>query len=444
MSHLLLIEDDPIMGESLVDRFELEGLAVLWVRTVAQAELRLREAHFDAVVSDVRLTDGSGEHLFEKLVRAGTVLPPWLFITAFASVDRAVAMLQAGARDYVTKPFDIAELVSKVKGAIGVLEQAASPTDALDTHDLLGVSASMRLLASQSRRVAERARTLLVTGESGSGKEVLARHVHALAHPGRDAPFVAVNCGAIPETLIESALFGHERGAFTGADRLRRGHFELAHGGTLFLDEIAELTQAMQVRLLRVLQERQFQRVGAESLIPVDLRVVCATHRDLRQLVAQGLFREDLYYRIHVVHLRVPPLRERPDDILWLAQGALLKQAKDRQEAPRRLSTAACAALLAHSWPGNVRELHNRLERACILSERSTLEVADLFEERQGDPPAAELPTLQDFVADAEKAYLASVLARFGGRVGTAAQALGISRKTLWEKSKRYGLGASE
>jgi DNA-binding NtrC family response regulator len=172
--------------------------------------------------------------------------------------------------------------------------------------------------------------------------------------------------------------------------------------------------------------------------------VVCATHRDLRQLVGQGLFREDLYYRIHVVHLRVPPLRERPDDILWLAQGALLKQAKDRQEAPRRLSTAACAALLAHSWPGNVRELHNRLERACILSERSTLEVADLFEERQGDPPAAELPTLQDFVADAEKAYLASVLARFGGRVGTAAQALGISRKTLWEKSKRYGLGASE
>lgn len=444
MSHLLLIEDDPIMGESLVDRFELEGLAVLWVRTVAQAELRLRDARFDAVVSDVRLTDGSGEHLFEKLVRAGAVLPPWLFITAFASVDRAVAMLQAGARDYVTKPFDIAELVSKVKGAIGVLEQAASPTDALDADDLLGVSASMRLLASQCRRVAERARTLLVTGESGSGKEVLARHIHALAHPGRDAPFVAVNCGAIPEALIESALFGHERGAFTGADRLRRGHFELAHGGTLFLDEIAELTQAMQVRLLRVLQERQFQRVGAESLIPVDLRVVCATHRDLRQLVAQGLFREDLYYRIHVVHLRVPPLRERPDDVLWLAQGALLKQAKDRGEAPRRLSTAACAALLAHSWPGNVRELHNRLERACILSERSTLEVADLFDERQADPPAAELPTLQDFVADAEKAYLASVLARFGGRVGAAAQALGISRKTLWEKSKRYGLGASE
>ena len=432
------------MGESLVDRFELEGFAVHWVRTVAQAAMRLQDTPFDAVVSDVRLTDGSGEHLFETLVRAGAVPPPWLFITAFASVDRAVAMLQAGARDYVTKPFDIAELVSKVKGAIGAPEQVPSQTTALGTDDLLGVSASMRLLANQSRRVAERARTLLVTGESGSGKEVLARHVHALAHPGGDAPFVAVNCGAIPEALIESALFGHERGAFTGADRLRRGHFEVAHGGTLFLDEIAELTPAMQVRLLRVLQERQFQRVGAESAISVNLRVVCATHRDLRQLVGQGLFREDLYYRIHVVHLRVPPLRERPDDILWLAQGALLTQAKDRGEAPRRLSAAACAALLAHDWPGNVRELHNRLERACILSERSTLEVADLFEERQADPPTAELPTLHDFVADAEKAYLASVLARFGGRVGAAAQALGISRKTLWEKSKRYGLGASE
>jgi DNA-binding NtrC family response regulator len=439
-----LIEDDPIMGESLVDRFELEGFAVLWVRTVAQAALRLRDTPLDAVVSDVRLTDGSGEQLFETLVRAGAALPPWVFITAFASVDRAVAMLQAGARDYVTKPFDIAELVSKVKSAIGVVEPGASQTDAPGTDDLLGVSAAMRLLASQSRRVAERARTLLVTGESGAGKEVLARHVHALADPAGDAPFVAVNCGAIPEALIESALFGHERGAFTGADRLRRGHFELAHGGTLFLDEIAELTPAMQVRLLRVLQERQFQRVGAESPIAVDLRVVCATHRDLRQLVGQGLFREDLYYRIHVVHLRVPPLRERPDDILWLAQRALLAQARDRGEAPRRLSAAASAALLAHTWPGNVRELHNRLERACILSERGTLEVADLFEERQADPPAAELPTLQDFVADAEKAYLASVLARFGGRVGAAAQALGISRKTLWEKSKRYGLGASE
>ena len=215
-----------------------------------------------------------------------------------------------------------------------------------------------------------------------------------------------MNCGAIPDTLIEAALFGHERGAFTGADRQRRGYVEQAHGGTLFLDEIAELTPAMQVRLLRVLQDRQVQRLGSEALPSIDVRVICATHRDLQQLVQQGRFREDLYYRIHVVHLRVPPLRERPDDVLWLAQRFLLDQARERSEAPRRLTAA------------------------------------DLFEERLAAAPAAGLPTLEAFVADAEKEYLAAMLTRFSGRVGLAAQALGISRKTLWEKSKRYGLRA--
>ena len=300
----------------------------------------------------------------------------------------------------------------------------------------------MRGLAMKAGRVAARARTVLITGESGAGKEVLAREMHALAHPQAGAPFVAVNCGAIPDTLIEAALFGHERGAFTGADRQRRGYVEQAHGGTLFLDEIAELTPAMQVRLLRVLQDRQVQRLGSEALLSIDVRVICATHRDLQQLVQQGRFREDLYYRIHVVHLRVPPLRERPDDVLWLAQRFLLDQARERSEAPRRLTPAARAALLGHAWPGNVRELHNRIECAWVMSERGEVDVADLFEERLAAAPAAELPTLETFVADAEKEYLAAILARFNGRVGLAAQALGISRKTLWEKSKRYGLRA--
>jgi DNA-binding NtrC family response regulator len=281
VSRLLLVEDDPIMGESLVDRFELEGFAVHWVRTVAQAALRLQDTPFDAVVSDVRLTDGSGEHLFETLVRAGAVLPPWLFITAFASVDGAVAMLQAGARDYVTKPFDIAELVSKVKGAIGVPEQVPSQTTALGTDDLLGVSASMRLLANQSRRVAERARTLLVTGESGSGKEVLARHVHALAHPGGAAPFVAVNCGAIPEALLESELFGHMRGAFTGAVANKPGKVTMAQGGTLFLDELGEMAMPLQSKLLRFIQTGTYQPVGESRTLSADIRFVAATNRDL-------------------------------------------------------------------------------------------------------------------------------------------------------------------
>ncbi len=441
MPQLLLIEDDAIMGESLLDRFELEGFKVHWSRTSGQAATMLDAQHFDAVVSDVRLPDGSGEHLFRSRQGAAAPLPPWLFITAFASVDRAVAMLQAGARDYVTKPFDIAELVDKVRAVVGHAADAV-PAPGPGDEAVLGISAAMRRLADQAERVARRARTVLITGESGAGKEVLARHLHELAHPNHQAPFVAVNCGAIPESLIEAALFGHERGAFTGADRQRRGYVEQAEGGTIFLDEIAELTAAMQVRLLRVLQDRQVQRLGAEVSLPVDLRVVCATHQDLQHLVQQGRFREDLYYRIHVVHLKVPPLRERPEDVLWLAQRFLVDEARDRGEPVRQLTTGARAALLGHAWQGNVRELHNRIERACVMSERHEVDAVDLFEEHQPDEPAHHLPTLDAFVADAEKAYIAAVLQRFEGRVGLAAQELGISRKTLWEKTRRYGIRA--
>jgi DNA-binding NtrC family response regulator len=441
--HLLLIEDDAIMGESLLDRFELEGFRVHWSRTAGAAAAMLDTRPFDAVVSDVRLPDGSGEQLFEGRLRADSAPPPWLFITAFASVDRAVAMLRAGARDYVTKPFVITELVDKVRAAVGASAPLAAPgPPAADA--VLGVSVAMRRLATEAERVARRARTVLITGDSGVGKEVLARHLHALAHPHGGAPFVAVNCGAIPEPLIEAALFGHERGAFTGADRQRRGYVEQAEGGTLFLDEIAELTPTMQVRLLRVLQDRQVQRLGAETSVEVDLRVTCATHRDLRQLVQQGHFREDLYYRIHVVHLRVPPLRDRPDDVLWLAQRFLREQARERDEPLRYLGPSARAALLGHTWPGNVRELQNRIERASVMGERPEVDAADLFDDRQAHETVGDLPTLEAFMADAEKAYLSAVLLRFEGRVGLAAQALGISRKTLWEKSKRHGLRASE
>ena len=436
MARLLLIEDDAIMGESLCDRFELEGFAVHWSRSVADAAEWLGHQRVDAVVSDVRLPDGSGESLFEQAQALPAGPPPWLFITAYATVDRAVAMLRAGARDYVTKPFDITELVGKVRFMVG---QQREPAQELEGA-VLGPSAPMRLLASQACRVAERARTVLITGESGSGKEVLARHLHALAHPGSDAPFVAVNCGAIPDGLVEAALFGHERGAFTGADRQRRGYFEQAHGGTLFLDEVAELPAAMQVRLLRVLQDRRVQRLGAESFIEVDLRVICATHRDLRRRVEQGLFREDLYYRIHVVHLRVPPLRDRPDDVLWLAQHFLTEQSTLQAEPERRLSAAARAALLGHAWPGNVRELHNRIERACVMGPGAEISVADLFDEREPAAAAAVLPTLESFVADAEKENLTAMLSRFEGKVGQTAEALGISRKTLWEKSRRHGI----
>ena len=239
------------------------------------------------MISDVRLPDVSGEDVFIRAKDEVESLPPFLFITAHASVDRAVEMLKRGALDYVTKPFDIGELVAKVRRAVEPSALAVAPLG--EEAGPLGPSPAMRLLAAQAPRIAERARTVLIAGESGAGKEVLARYLHALAHP-RSAPFIAVNCGAIPETLIEAALFGHERGAYTGADRLRRGHFEQAHGGTLFLDEVAELTSSTQVDLLRVLQERRVQRLGGEEWIDVDVRLICATNQDLRALVQQGAF----------------------------------------------------------------------------------------------------------------------------------------------------------
>ena len=439
MPRLCLIEDDPIMGESLSDRFQLEGFELDWYTSGRQAAQALGQQAYDAVVSDIRLPDLSGEQVFAEVSRLGRPAPPFLFVTAHGSLERAVALLKQGAADYVTKPFDIAELVQKVRQVVG---ETASDPQAEGAAGELGVSRAIRALEQQAPRIAARARTVLVTGESGNGKEVLARHLHALAHPGGGAPFVAVNCGAIPDTLIEAELFGHERGAYTGADRARRGHFEKADGGTLFLDEVAELTPALQVKLLRVLQDRRIRRLGGETEIDVDLRLVCATHRDLKALVAQGRFREDLYYRIHVVHLRVPPLRERPEDILWLARRFLSDLAREQGEEGRTLGVSARAALLAHAWPGNVRELHNRLERACVLTPHRELTSADLFDE--GSAPAeaiGTLPTLEAFVAEAERSYLKAVLQRHEGRVGVAAAALGISRKTLWEKCRRHGLG---
>jgi DNA-binding NtrC family response regulator len=444
MSRICLIEDDPIMGESLTDRFLLEGFDLDWFQRGREALTALDRSSYDAVISDVRLPDFSGEDIFrqanERIVRT----PPFIFITAFASVDRAVALLKQGAADYVTKPFDLSELVEKVSGLVG--HSLVAPP--LQGSSSLGVSVAMCQLASVAPRVAARARTVLITGESGTGKEVLARYLHQLACQGTDAPFIAVNCAAIPESLLEDALFGHERGAFTGAERQSRGCFEQAHGGTLFLDEIGDLPAAMQVKLLRAVQERSIQRLGGERPIQIDARVFCATHHELRARVSNGHFREDLYYRISVVELNVPPLRNRPDDILWLARQFLDEQARSAGEAPRMMTPSAQAAMLTHAWPGNIRELKNRVERACILGQGIAVSAEDLFAERvthdlaPADMPG--LPSLEDFVSQAERSYLQAVLERFGGRIGAAAVALGISRKTLWEKMRRHGLKSRE
>ncbi len=253
----------------------------------------------------------------------------------------------------------------------------------------------------------------------------------------RPGAFVAVNCGAIPDTLLEAEFFGHERGAFTGAERAKKGYLEQADGGTLLLDEIGDLPLGMQVKLLRVIQERKVQRVGSETSIPVDIRVYCATNRDLVSMVREGRFRDDLYYRINVVHLKVAALRDRPDDVLWLAYKFLEEQGTRLRETPRLLSLGAQSALLSHAWPGNIRELRNRIERACVLSARAALTATDLFEDMDTevtDNESTSLPSLDAFVADVERTYIGVVLRRFDGRIGAAAAALKISRKTLWKK----------
>jgi DNA-binding NtrC family response regulator len=439
---LCIVEDDPIMGESLADRFGLEGFAIDWHRTGEAALDALGSRPYAAVISDIRLPDLSGEELFGQLVGQTRRVPPFVFITGYGSIERAVALLKLGAADYITKPFDIGHLVDKIRGLTGA--RLDSPSRA---ETLLGVSSAMRALEAMLPRVASRATSIFITGESGVGKEVLARRIHAIASvsaTGGDTPFIPVNCGALPEALLEAEFFGHEKGAFTGADRQKRGYFEQAFGGTLFLDEIGDLPTSMQVKLLRAIQERRVKRLGAESEIDVSFRLICATNRDLQELIRAGQFREDLYYRINVMQLHVPPLRERPEDVPWLVTRIVAEISLQLGETPKALHPSVDAALVAYPWPGNIRELRNRLERACILSERIVLLPQDIFEESGiGDVVAETYPaSLEVYLAHSEWIYLQTVLHRHGGRISKTAEALGISRKNLWEKMRRHRLAA--
>jgi DNA-binding NtrC family response regulator len=434
---ICLIEDDQIMGEALVERFDIEGYACDWFHRGRDAMLPLQNKRYALAVSDIRLPDISGEQLFEELRGTGRPLPPFLFITGHGAIDQAVRLLKLGAEDYLTKPLDIPVLVERVRAL------SSRPDPARDDAPRLGISRAMRNIEAMLPRIAANARTVLVTGESGVGKEVVARAIHDAACMGKAQPFIAVNCGAITETLMEAELFGHEKGAFTGAVKERRGCFEQADGGTLFLDEIGDMSLPMQVKLLRAIQERTIVRVGGEKLVPIDIRLICATHRDLRAMVAEGRFREDLYYRIHVVQIEIPPLRERKEDILWLANRLIESHRKDGVAC--RLHPSAEQALLERPWHGNVRELGHCLERAAILGGSDVI-TADMLCGRFGDSDAdlsAATPTLGRYLAETERRYIEQALARNGGRIADTAAELGISRKNLWEKMRKLEIQGS-
>ncbi|MBN9499680.1 MAG: sigma-54-dependent Fis family transcriptional regulator [Alphaproteobacteria bacterium] len=428
---IALIEDDPIMGESLVQRLALDGIAVKWWRNGRDAVAGIGTARFDAVVCDIRLPDMTGEDLFKE-TGLSTRTPPFLFITGHGDIDQAVRLMRAGAADYLTKPFEIEKLLAR----LGEIVRPGSTASGV-----LGLSPAAKTLERLLLRLASLNSTVLLTGETGSGKEVAARFLHASSSRNRE-PFMAVNCAAIPAHLLESELFGHERGAFTGATQRHLGYAERTGKGVLFLDEIGELHHELQAKLLRLIEDRTFHRVGGERTLPFEGRLATATNADLLALVKADRFREDLYYRVNVVSVEVPALRDRPDDIVWLMEKFFIEHAAAMESRIHGFSVMAEEAARMHDWPGNIRELRNRVERAVALGEGPWIMPADLFPEYahdagRGDPV---LQSLENVRQDAERRHILRALASTGGEIGAASKLLGIGRTTLWDKMKRLGL----
>ncbi len=434
MQRLCLVEDDEIMRASLYQRFKLEEIVCDCFDNAKEALASLEGNTYAALISDIRLPDLNGEEMFNRLLLSDKAPPPTVFITGYGNIDQAVNLLKLGASDYITKPFDIDELLSKLRQIAPVLFGAVD-----DSGTELGVSPQMRQVKILLDRLAEHDVDILITGETGVGKEYAARYLASKIDKSGSQPFIALNCAALPEDLLESELFGHEKGAFTGATRCHKGVFEQANGGILFLDEIGETSPRMQAKLLRTVQERTVQRIGGEATIPFRTRLIYATNRNLKELVTQGKFREDLYFRVNVAHVYIPPLRERKEDIGWLARQIVDSFIRKRGE--RRLLLPVTERYLAQqTWNGNLRELANAVERACILSAQEIIgphEFEFMAEESQATAASAQV-RLKDAMERYEKTLLLETLQLHEWRITESAKSLGISRKSLWEKMRRH------
>ncbi|GAB4108104.1 MAG: two-component system response regulator PilR [Acidobacteriota bacterium] len=433
---MLVVEDDPATSRMVTMALKSAGLSSVAAASLAAAREALAGGEFRLILCDLYLGDGTGLELLRAIRRSGRPAPV-VMITAQGSVETAVEAIREGAVDYLAKPFQVADLLGLVRRVIAQQEsEPAAPPEVVEGPEsiLVGSSPPMVELYKRIALAARGDSPVLIYGETGTGKELVARCLHRFS-PRRDRPFVPVNCGALTETLLETELFGHERGAFTGAVTARKGLFEQAHGGTLFLDEITETSTAFQVKLLRVLQEGEVRPVGGSRSVQVDVRVVAATNRDLGRLMAEGKFRQDLYYRLGVVELTVPPLRERRQDIPALVSH-FLKQASGRLGRSFTVSPEAMKLLQEYSWPGNVRELENVLERAAVLKTDSCLVPDDLPLLRTAAEPAAGLSPLEL----AERKKIEEVLAQTGGNRTLAARRLGIERKSLYRKAERLGI----
>ena len=469
--HLLLVEDEAPLREALAERLVEHGFDVEQADSGEQAIEKLAEFAFDIVITDLRLPGLDGTRVLEAaLLRYPDIVG--IIVTGYGTVKDAVEAIKRGATDFVTKPFQFDELLHALNSALEKRRLKAENAylrsqlqERYKFEGLIGRSPAMRALFQLLETVSASPSTILVTGETGTGKEVVARAIHHNS-PRRAQRFVALNCGAIPETLLEAELFGHVRGAFTGAIGTRQGRLEQAHKGTLFLDEVGTMSAGMQMKLLRVLQEREFERIGDTHTIKVDVRVVAATNSDLQKMVAEGTFREELYYRLNIIPIHLPPLRERKEDIPLLVQHFLKKfAAQDAQRFPSpdsrnaehrggvehaktlTVSQQAMRCLMAYPWPGNVRQLENAIERAVALSGgRTQIETADLTPEIQQASQAAAAPDVnlpdggvdfEEYINRIEHDLIRRALEKTGGNKGQASKLLNLKRTTLVEKLKR-------
>lgn len=447
---ILIVDDEEGMRRLLGRILTREGYDTTTAANGADALRLVANERFDLVVTDIKMPEMDGLQLLQEIRQYEPSLPV-IVITAYGTVENAVQALRAGAYDYITKPFEADEIkltVAKVIERERLLAENRYLHEQLEDlyafSGIIGSSAAMQQVYEMASSVAVSNANVLITGESGTGKELLARSIH-FSSQRKDKPFVVLNCAALSEGVLESELFGHEKGAFSGALDTRKGRFERADQGTLFIDEVAEMSMAAQVKLLRVIQEHEFERVGGNKTISIDVRIVAATNKVLEEQVKEGKFREDLYYRLNVVNINVPPLRSRREDIEALSRHFMEKYVTETGKKIDDIAPRALSCLLAHDWPGNVRELQNAIERAVVLSKGSVLTPRDFPQGLQGDDQIClQLPekggSLTEILEDLEKQLILQTLQREDGSQTRAADTLGIKRTTLRYKMEKYGM----
>ena len=443
---VLVADDEKNIREGLREALILDGYDVLLAADGREALDTVNRGDVDLLITDLKMPRLSGEELLRSVASQFPTVPV-IILTGHGTIESAVQAMHDGAYDFLTKPVNLDRLSLLVKRAVASRELAVqnrAMQEELERRSgfasIIGKSAEMKQVFDMVRQVAPSRSSVLITGESGSGKEMIAEALHYNS-PRKDKSFIKLHCAALTESLLESELFGHEKGAFTGAIARKRGRFELAHLGTLFLDEIGEINQNVQIKLLRVLEEKKFERVGGEETIEVDVRLIAATNRDLKDAIAKGAFREDLYYRLNVVNIHIPPLRERKEDIPLLVAAFLKEFSQENGKPIEGIDPKARLALYNYSWPGNVRQLRNSVESAVVLSKGSTLTLEDFPPNIRGETGVDTLRlSLGSSLADMEKEVIRSTLAREGGNKSRTAEILGIGRKTLHRKIEEYGL----